>query len=174
MDLEHLWSKKIISSEQYSRRLVRLGVFSQKCHLYHVFFLGNELYFDRATSSFTTMTAFKWKCQTMNNCNTFFFKCSLILSLYNLVTCFKFLLKIPYYTSSLCYQYPPSVSPGHYYSEEEQRGISPPLEVSEGEDEFEGHNHSFRKDTSEYFKCRFSTKNESQCRKNHIATWKNW
>uniref|UniRef100_A0A3Q0RXZ8 Spi-1 proto-onco n=1 Tax=Amphilophus citrinellus TaxID=61819 RepID=A0A3Q0RXZ8_AMPCI len=47
--------------------------------------------------------------------------------------------QIPYYTSSLCYQYPPSASPGQYYSEEDQRGISPPLEVSEGEDEYEEH-----------------------------------
>lgn len=62
------------------------------------------------------------------------------------------LLKIPYYPPTLCYQYQTSVSPGQYYSEEEQRGISPPLEVSDGEDDFEDHNHSsFRKDTSEYF-----------------------
>ncbi|GAA6221474.1 transcription factor PU.1-like [Lates japonicus] len=63
--------------------------------------------------------------------------------------------QIPYYTPSLCYQYQPSASPGHYYSEEEQRGISPPLEVSEGEDEFEDHNHSsFRKDINNKKKIR--------------------
>ncbi|XP_069564312.1 transcription factor PU.1a [Brachyistius frenatus] len=61
--------------------------------------------------------------------------------------------QIPYYTQSLCYQYP--LSPGHYYSEEDQQGISPPLEVSEGEDEFEDHNHSsFRKDTHNKKKIR--------------------
>ncbi|KAL7403335.1 hypothetical protein ABVT39_027862 [Epinephelus coioides] len=63
--------------------------------------------------------------------------------------------QIPYYTPSSCYQYQPSASPGHYYSEEEQRGISPPFEVSEGEDEFEVHSHSsFRKDTSNKKKIR--------------------
>ncbi|KAF7663253.1 hypothetical protein LDENG_00215560 [Lucifuga dentata] len=63
--------------------------------------------------------------------------------------------QIPYYTSNLCYQYHMSASPIHYHSEEEQRGISPPLEVSEGEDEFEDHNHSsFRKDTSNKKKIR--------------------
>ena len=62
----------------------------------------------------------------------------------------QFLLQMPYYTSSLCYQYQPPASPGHYYSEEEQRGVSPPLEVSEGEDEYEDPRHSsFRKDHSE-------------------------
>ncbi|XP_005728295.1 transcription factor PU.1a [Pundamilia nyererei] len=64
-------------------------------------------------------------------------------------------VKIPYYTSPLCYQYPPSASPGQYYSEEDQRGISPPLEVSEGEDEYEGHNpSSFRRDTNNKKKIR--------------------
>ncbi|XP_005450898.1 transcription factor PU.1a isoform X2 [Oreochromis niloticus] len=63
--------------------------------------------------------------------------------------------QIPYYTSPLCYQYPPSASPGQYYSEEDQRGISPPLEVSEGEDEYEGHNpSSFRRDTNNKKKIR--------------------
>ncbi|XP_036963405.1 transcription factor PU.1a [Acanthopagrus latus] len=63
--------------------------------------------------------------------------------------------QIPYYTQSLVYQYQPSASPGHYYSEEEQRGMSPPLEVSDGDDEFEDHNHSsFRKDTSNKKKIR--------------------
>ncbi|XP_034442938.1 transcription factor PU.1a [Hippoglossus hippoglossus] len=63
--------------------------------------------------------------------------------------------QIPYYTSSLCYQYQPSASPGHYYSEEEQRGVSPPLEVSEGEDEYEDHSHSsFRKDHNNKKKIR--------------------
>lgn len=57
--------------------------------------------------------------------------------------------QIPYYTSSLCYQYQPSASPGHYYSAEEQKEISPLLEVSEGEDEFEDYKRSsFRKDTN--------------------------
>lgn len=66
------------------------------------------------------------------------------------MSCFKFVLQIPYYTPALCYQYRPSTSPAHYYSEEEQRGISPPLEVSEGEEEFEDHSRSFfRKDSSE-------------------------
>ncbi|XP_035520901.1 transcription factor PU.1a isoform X2 [Morone saxatilis] len=52
-------------------------------------------------------------------------------------------------------QYQPPASPGHYYSEEEQRGMSPPLEVSDGEDEFEDHNHSsFRKDTNNKKKIR--------------------
>ncbi|CAK6961516.1 transcription factor PU.1a [Scomber scombrus] len=63
--------------------------------------------------------------------------------------------QIPYYTSSLCYQYQPSASPAQYYSEEEQRGISPPLEVSEGEDDFEDHSHpSLRKDTNNKKKIR--------------------
>uniref|UniRef100_A0AAQ4RPC3 ETS domain-containing protein n=3 Tax=Gasterosteus aculeatus TaxID=69293 RepID=A0AAQ4RPC3_GASAC len=62
--------------------------------------------------------------------------------------------QIPYYTPSLCYPYQPPASPGHYYSEEEQRGISHPLEVSDGE-EFEDHNHpSFRKDISNKKKIR--------------------
>ncbi|KAM7414746.1 hypothetical protein PAMA_019518 [Pampus argenteus] len=57
--------------------------------------------------------------------------------------------QIPYYTSSLCYQYQPPASPTHYYSEEEQKGISPPLELSEGEDESEDRRHlSLRKDTN--------------------------
>ncbi|KAG7521719.1 transcription factor PU.1-like [Solea senegalensis] len=63
--------------------------------------------------------------------------------------------QIPYYTPSLCYQYQPSTSPGRYYSEEEQRGISPPLEVSEGEDELDDRIHSsFRKDNSNKRKIR--------------------
>ncbi|XP_035858711.1 transcription factor PU.1a [Sander lucioperca] len=63
--------------------------------------------------------------------------------------------QIPHYNPSLCYPYQPSASPGNYYSEEEQRGISPPLEVSEGEDELEDHNHSsFRKDNSNKKKIR--------------------
>ncbi|XP_008310256.1 transcription factor PU.1a [Cynoglossus semilaevis] len=62
--------------------------------------------------------------------------------------------QIPYFAPSLCYPYQPSSSsPGHDCSEEEQRGISPPLEVSEGEDE--GHNHSsLRKDSSNKRKLR--------------------
>lgn len=67
------------------------------------------------------------------------------------MVCFKFPLKIPYYTPSLCYQYPPSASPGRYYSEEEQRPVSHPLQVSEGEDDLDDYSYSFRKDTSEYF-----------------------
>ncbi|KAM3870570.1 transcription factor PU.1a [Diretmus argenteus] len=47
--------------------------------------------------------------------------------------------QIPYYTPTMCYQYQYSASPVHYCSEEEQRGQSPPLEVSEGEEEFENH-----------------------------------
>nr|XP_057931161.1 transcription factor PU.1a [Doryrhamphus excisus] len=43
------------------------------------------------------------------------------------------------YTPSVYYQYQTSASPAHYYSEEEQRGFSPPLEVSEGEDVSEHH-----------------------------------
>ncbi|KAM6937992.1 transcription factor PU.1a [Xenentodon cancila] len=43
---------------------------------------------------------------------------------------------------SLPSQYLPSASPGHYYSEEHQRTISPPLEVSEVEDECEDHHRS--------------------------------
>ncbi|XP_026166868.1 transcription factor PU.1a [Mastacembelus armatus] len=62
--------------------------------------------------------------------------------------------QIPYYTPSLCYQYQPPASPGHYYSEEEHRGISPPLEVSEGEDEFQHSHSSFRKDTNNKKKIR--------------------
>uniref|UniRef100_A0A3B3I1X2 ETS domain-containing protein n=1 Tax=Oryzias latipes TaxID=8090 RepID=A0A3B3I1X2_ORYLA len=50
---------------------------------------------------------------------------------------------------SLSTQYLPAASPGHYYSEEHQRAISPPLEVSEGEDEYDDHHQtSFRKDTN--------------------------
>lgn len=63
--------------------------------------------------------------------------------------------QIPYYTQSLCYQYQPSASPGNCNSEEDQRGISPPLEVSEGEDEYDDHRHSsFRKDTNNKKKIR--------------------
>uniref|UniRef100_UPI003AAA4A5A transcription factor PU.1a n=1 Tax=Centroberyx gerrardi TaxID=166262 RepID=UPI003AAA4A5A len=63
--------------------------------------------------------------------------------------------QIPYYTPALCYQYQASASPAHYCSEEEQRAQSPPLEVSEGEDEFEDHNPaSLRKDTGNKKKIR--------------------
>lgn len=59
--------------------------------------------------------------------------------------------QIPYFN----YPYPSSSSPGHYYSEEDRRGISPPLEVSEGEEEFENQSHfSFRKDTNNKRKIR--------------------
>ncbi|CAJ1056502.1 transcription factor PU.1a isoform X1 [Xyrichtys novacula] len=56
--------------------------------------------------------------------------------------------QIPFYTSTLCYQYQPPTSPGHQcYSVEEPRGGSPPLEVSEGEDEFGEKNHtSYRRE----------------------------
>lgn len=47
-------------------------------------------------------------------------------------------LATPYCSRTLCYQYRPTVSPPHYCSEEEdQAGRSPPLEVSEGEDDLE-------------------------------------
>uniref|UniRef100_A0A1A8L9M1 Spleen focus forming virus (SFFV) proviral integration oncogene spi1a n=3 Tax=Nothobranchius TaxID=28779 RepID=A0A1A8L9M1_9TELE len=62
--------------------------------------------------------------------------------------------QIPYCTPSLCYQYPPSASPARYYSEEDKRAVSPPLQVSEGEDEFDDYNYSFRKDTSNKKKIR--------------------
>ncbi|XP_028285859.1 transcription factor PU.1-like [Parambassis ranga] len=62
--------------------------------------------------------------------------------------------QIPYCTPSLCYQYPPPASPVQYYSEEDRQGVSPPLEVSEGEDEFEEHHSSFRKDTNNKKKIR--------------------
>lgn len=64
--------------------------------------------------------------------------------------------QIPYYGPTLCYQYPPAPSPVHYYSEEEQRGVSPPLEVSEGEDDdYQPHRlSSIRRDTSNKKKIR--------------------
>ncbi|XP_075995878.1 transcription factor PU.1a [Genypterus blacodes] len=63
--------------------------------------------------------------------------------------------QIPYYTPALCYQYQASASPTLYRAEEEQRGISPPLEVSEGEDDLQDHNHaSFSKDPSNKKKIR--------------------
>uniref|UniRef100_A0A3B4A7U4 ETS domain-containing protein n=2 Tax=Periophthalmus magnuspinnatus TaxID=409849 RepID=A0A3B4A7U4_9GOBI len=63
--------------------------------------------------------------------------------------------QIPYYGPALCYQYPPAPSPVQYYSEEEQRDVSPPLEVSEGEDEYEPHRlSSIRRDTSNKKKIR--------------------
>ncbi|KAM3609759.1 uncharacterized protein V6R79_019888 [Siganus canaliculatus] len=61
--------------------------------------------------------------------------------------------QIPYYNPALCYQYQPSASPADYYSEEEQKGMSPPLEVSDGEDEDHSHS-SFRKNTSNKKKIR--------------------
>nr|QRZ60168.1 transcription factor PU.1a [Tetraodon nigroviridis] len=43
----------------------------------------------------------------------------------------------------------PFASPRHYYPEQEQKGMSPPLEVSDGEDEYDAHKlSSFRKDTN--------------------------
>lgn len=109
------------------------------------------------SSSLRVMTVFKWKCQIASHCKTSKQtkqkkNCSTVTHLWklNLWHALNFPPKIPYYTPSLCYQYQPSASPGHCYSEEEQRGLSPPLEVSEGEDELEDHKHSsFRKDTSE-------------------------
>nr|QRZ60163.1 transcription factor PU.1a [Plecoglossus altivelis] len=42
--------------------------------------------------------------------------------------------QIPYYSHAFCYQYLPTVSPAHCYSEDEDHTVpSPPLEVSEGE-----------------------------------------
>ncbi|XP_019712588.1 transcription factor PU.1a isoform X1 [Hippocampus comes] len=62
---------------------------------------------------------------------------------------------IPNYTSSLYYQYQSPVSSVQYYSEEEQRGVSPPLEVSESEDASEYHNlPSIKKDTNAKRKIR--------------------
>uniref|UniRef100_A0A3Q3WPH8 ETS domain-containing protein n=1 Tax=Mola mola TaxID=94237 RepID=A0A3Q3WPH8_MOLML len=55
--------------------------------------------------------------------------------------------QIPYCGPSLCYQYEPSSSPGCYYSEQEHRAVSPPLEVSDGEDESDKLS-SFRKDAN--------------------------
>lgn len=61
------------------------------------------------------------------------------------------LQKIPHYSPSVCYQYQTFASPRHYYTEQEERGRSPPLEVSDGEEEYEGHKLSpFRKETSKY------------------------
>ncbi|XP_028306167.1 transcription factor PU.1a [Gouania willdenowi] len=50
--------------------------------------------------------------------------------------------QIPYFPSTLCYQYPYSASPRRFYAEEDPRDISPPLEVSEVEDEYEHHSHA--------------------------------
>lgn len=51
-----------------------------------------------------------------------------------------FSAQMPYCTHTLCYQYQPPVSPAQYCSEEEkQSGCSPPLEVSEGEEDYLGH-----------------------------------
>ncbi|XP_061773245.1 transcription factor PU.1a isoform X2 [Nerophis ophidion] len=59
------------------------------------------------------------------------------------------------YTPALYYQYQTSASPAHDYSEEEQRGFSPPLEVSEGEDVSEYHGlSSMKKETSSKKKIR--------------------
>ncbi|XP_015249245.1 PREDICTED: transcription factor PU.1-like isoform X3 [Cyprinodon variegatus] len=62
--------------------------------------------------------------------------------------------QIPYYTPSLCYQYPPLASPRRYYPEEDQRALSPPLQVSEGEEDYEDYNCSFRKDQGNKKKIR--------------------
>lgn len=66
-----------------------------------------------------------------------------------LLHAFAFLPKIPYCGPSLCYQYESSSTPDCYYSEQEHRAVSPPLEVSDGEDESDKLS-SFRKDASEY------------------------
>lgn len=63
--------------------------------------------------------------------------------------CVCVLPKIPHYSPSVCYQYQPFASPRHYYPEQEQRRMSPPLEVSDGEDDVHKLS-SFRKDTSEW------------------------
>ncbi|KAF7224244.1 transcription factor PU.1a isoform X2 [Nothobranchius furzeri] len=63
-------------------------------------------------------------------------------------------LEPPLAPLSLPSQYPPSASPARYYSEEDKRAVSPPLQVSEGEDEFDDYNYSFRKDTSNKKKIR--------------------
>lgn len=61
--------------------------------------------------------------------------------------------QMPYYASSLCFQ--SLASPVHYYSEEDHRALSHPLEVSEGEDEFEDQGHpSFSKDANNKKKIR--------------------
>ncbi|XP_061773244.1 transcription factor PU.1a isoform X1 [Nerophis ophidion] len=63
--------------------------------------------------------------------------------------------QITNYTPALYYQYQTSASPAHDYSEEEQRGFSPPLEVSEGEDVSEYHGlSSMKKETSSKKKIR--------------------
>ncbi|KAM4618981.1 transcription factor PU.1a isoform 2-T2 [Polymixia lowei] len=63
--------------------------------------------------------------------------------------------QIPYYTHTLCYQYQHSASPVRYCSEVEQRGQSPLLEVSDGEDDFEDHNTLLiREDTTNKRKIR--------------------
>ncbi|XP_037109637.1 transcription factor PU.1a [Syngnathus acus] len=63
--------------------------------------------------------------------------------------------QISNYTSSLYYQYQSPVSSVQYYSEEEKRAVSPPLEVSEGEDASEYHNlPSIKKDTTAKRKIR--------------------
>lgn len=87
------------------------------------------------------------KCQREDRCSAVSLLCnppppSLFLNVFP---------KIPHYSPSVCYQYQPFASPRHYYPEQEQKGMSPPLEVSDGEDEYEAHNlTSCRKDTSEY------------------------
>ncbi|XP_068169866.1 transcription factor PU.1a [Antennarius striatus] len=58
------------------------------------------------------------------------------------------------YTPSLCHQYQPFALPDHYYKVE-QRGMSPPLEVSDGEEESEDDkSFSFSTDTSNKRKIR--------------------
>ncbi|MEQ2252927.1 hypothetical protein ILYODFUR_026849, partial [Ilyodon furcidens] len=63
-------------------------------------------------------------------------------------------LEPPLAPLTLSSQYPPLASPRRYYTEEDQRAVSPPLQVSEGEDEYEDYNCSFRKDPGNKKKIR--------------------
>ncbi|XP_023201042.1 transcription factor PU.1 isoform X2 [Xiphophorus maculatus] len=63
-------------------------------------------------------------------------------------------LETPLAPLTLSSQYPTLASPRRYYSEEDQRAVSPPLQVSEGEDEYEVYNCSFRKDPGNKKKIR--------------------
>lgn len=102
------------------------------------------------TSSFGTMTRFKWKCQAENRCKNNYSAALSVSCVILSLSAFNVLAKIPHYSPPVCYQYQPFASPRHYYPEHGERGMSPPLEVSDGEDEYDGHNlSSFRKDASE-------------------------
>lgn len=63
-------------------------------------------------------------------------------------------LEPPLAPLTLSSQYPPLASPRPYYSEEDQRAVSPPLQVSEGEDDYDDYNCSFRKDQGNKKKIR--------------------